>query len=96
MPYSALENLSDLTIILPTTFTTIGNNVLYSGSNYTIVLKTVTPQSNYSGFTASRVKAVYVPDEAVSDYKASWTGLASKIHPLSQYEGSIVSPVWRS
>ena len=88
-----MEGNSNLALILPTTFTSL-SNALYSGSNYILVVKATTVPS-IAG--TNRVKEAYVPDESVADYKAAtnWSAIAAKIYPLSQYTGSIVSPVWQ-
>ena len=94
IPYASFNNCSNTTVVLPTTLTTIGDRALYSGS-YTLVIKALTPPSlgNPNG---SMITRAYVPDESVAAYKAAtnWSAIASKIYPISQYEGSIVSPVW--
>lgn len=94
MPYASFNNCTNTTIVLPTTFTTIGNNALYSGS-YTLVIKAMTPPL-LGNSNNNKITKVYVPDASVDTYKAAsdWSGIASKIYPISQYEGSIVSPVW--
>lgn len=94
LAYSSMEQCNNLTLILPTTFTTFGNSAFYSGSNYVLVIKATTPPNIAAGGT--RVVKYYVPDDYVDAYKAdtNWSSVASKIYPLSQYEGSIVSPVW--
>lgn len=93
MPYASFNNCSNTTIVLPSTMTSIVNNALYSGS-YTIICKSITPPDMVGN--TNRISAVYVPDESVAAYKAAdtWSAIASKIYPLSQYEGSVVSPVW--
>lgn len=54
-----------------------------------------TPTTNVPG-GAARITKVYVPDESVTAYKNAWTTVASKIYPLSDYDGSIISPVLRT
>jgi hypothetical protein len=86
---------NNVKLILPTTFSTIGSSTLFSGSNYVIVLKNPQPiTTNYTHLTGNAVAKIYVPDAALELYKSTWTSGASKIYPLSDYEGSIVSPVW--
>ena len=64
----------------------------YSSSNqknYIVICRAVTPPSLGSNNYLTKLTAVYVPDDSVSAYKAAsvWSGLASKIKPLSEYTG---------
>lgn len=96
LAYSSMEQCNNLALIMPTTFNSMRNYVFYSGSNYILVIKATTPPT-ISGTTGlNRLLKAYVPDDYVNDYKSAttWSSLASKIYPLSDYEGSIVSPVW--
>ena len=92
LPYSSMEQCTNLALILPTTFTTI-TSAFYSGSGYILVIKAMTPPNSAEG---NRVVKYYVPDDAVAIYKSApnWVSVANLIFPISQYEGSIVSPVW--
>ena len=86
---------NNVKLILPTTLNTIEGATLFDGSNYIFVIKATTPPTlNTNG--SNKMSKIYVPDESVDDYKeaTNWIHLASKIYPLSDYEGSIVSPVW--
>lgn len=60
-----------------------------SQKNYIIICRAVTPPSLGSNGYTTKVTSVYVPDESVSAYKAAsvWSGLSSKIKPLSEYTG---------
>jgi hypothetical protein len=82
-------------LILPTTLTIIRGGALYSGTNYVLVIKATATESAGPGIN-NKIASVYVPDSAVDTYKeaANWSGIATKIHPISEYTGSIVSPVW--
>ena len=94
LPYSSFgAGNSNVTLILPTTLTEIRSGAFYDGSGYILVVKATTPP-NPGAVPNSRVTKVYVPDSSIDVYKASWTDVATKIYPISQYEGSIVSPVW--
>lgn len=92
LPYSSMEQCTNLALILPTTFTTI-TSAFYSGSGYILVIKAMTPPNSAAG---NRVVKYYVPDDAVAIYKSApnWASVANLIFPISQYEGSIISPVW--
>ncbi len=92
MAYASFNNCTNTTIVLPSTLKSIAGGALYSGS-YIIICKAETPPT--IGDTV-RITSVYVPDESVAAYKAAtnWSAIASKIYPLSDYDGSIVSPVW--
>ena len=92
--YASFNNCTGTTIVLPSTLTSIAGTALYSGS-YVIICKAVTPPTLGNSNT-NKMTAVYVPDESVAAYKAAtnWSAIASKIYPLSDYDGSIVSPVW--
>ena len=85
---------NNVTLVLPTTLTKILGGALYDGSNYVLIVKAATPMP--ADVLSARVSKVYVPDNSVDAYKAAsgWSPMASKIYPLSQYDGSIVSPVW--
>ena len=87
------DSCSNCTLVFPTTLTNIASGSLYSGSNYTLIIKATTPPT--LGGTV-RIGNVYVPNDHVNEYKsaAGWSGIANNIHPLSDYDGSIVSPVW--
>ena len=59
--------------------------------NYNVIIRAVTPpavDSNITRYT-NKLIAIYVPDESVDVYKTAtnWSGLASKIKPLSEYIG---------
>lgn len=87
------QGCDNVHLILPSSLKEIAGASIYSGSNYVLVLKSPTPPAN-SQFEGA-VKSVYVPDESVADYKTAWPSYASKILPLSEYDGSIISPVWQ-
>ena len=90
-----LWSSSNITLIdLPTTMTTLTGYGIhpYSSSNqknYIVICRAVTPPSLGSNNYLTKLTAVYVPDDSVSAYKAAsvWSGLASKIKPLSEYTG---------
>ena len=54
---------------------------------YAITVPAKTSWVNRTNFRNTPCK-IYVPDESVDDYKASWTELASIIYPISQYHSS--------
>lgn len=90
---------SGVILLLPDTFTTFASTCLGSNSNagtYIMVLQATTPPSTATNVT-NKITAMYVPDSAVDTYKTNsgWSSIAAKIHPLSDYDGSIVSPVWQ-
>lgn len=71
-----------------TTLSSISNFALYHGTYIIVIRQSTTPPSfNLRNNNDSQMAKVYVPDEAVDTYKAhaSWSSVASKIYPLSQY-----------
>lgn len=59
--------------------------------NYNVIIRAVTPPAVDSNITrhTNKLIAIYVPDESVDVYKTAtnWSGLASKIKPISEYAG---------
>ena len=91
--YGSIEcNGSNTELFIPTLEST-NANAMYNGT-YIVVMGEPTPTTNAPGSNA-RITKVYVPDASVDAYKAAWTAVASKIYPLSEYEGNPVSPVLR-
>lgn len=60
----------------------------------TILYATVPPTVEYAGL--NNQAAFYVPDESVDAYKAAstWSGVASKIHPVSEYAGYVPTKMY--
>ena len=82
---------TNVTLFLPGSFTTFASTCLGSNSNagsYVIVIEATTPPSTATNVT-NKITAMYVPDAAVDTYKADsgWSSIASKIHPMSEWEG---------
>ncbi len=76
-------NLTKITI--PTSVTLIGNYGLYI-PNLVVVFESTTPVPvNYDSSFDNATVTIYVPDEAVADYKAStyYRNVIDKIHPIS-------------
>lgn len=85
----------NITLIdLPTTIRTLTGYGIhtYASSNqkkYIVICRAITPPSLGSNGYLTNLTAVYVPDESVNAYKTAttWSGIASKIKPLSEYTG---------
>ena len=81
-------------ITLPSTINNIGSRILAynEGMEYCIILA-VTPPTSSSAESFAQNKAnkypIYVPDESVTAYQSAnnWTSLASRIKPLSEFNG---------
>lgn len=71
-------------LYLPTAFTTFANYWNYNNNKYTLIMSSEIVLASNPGAGAY---AVYVPDVAVDAYKAAWSSIASKIHPMSEFEG---------
>ena len=72
-------------------FSSIGMDCFrYANGVGIFVLHNPTPPTCGSN-AINYVSSIYVPDEAVDTYKAAsrWSSHASKIHPISEYEGTL-------
>ena len=72
-------------------FSSIGQECFrYANGIGTFILHNPTPPTCGNN-SLNQVSAIYVPDEAVDTYKAAskWSSHASKIHPLSEYDGTL-------
>lgn len=78
-------------IIYPSSVTTMGAEIhLYSRLSTFVILATTPPAlSGNRMFSSGSTPTIYVPDEAVDAYKSAtnWSTWASKIRPLSEYDG---------
>lgn len=77
-------NLTKITI--PTSVTSIANYGLNT-PNLVVVFESATPVPvNYNSTFENSTVTIYVPDEAVADYKASnyYRNVIDKIHPISE------------
>jgi len=86
--YMSINSYATNAILDFITLTSLGNFALYHGTYVIVIRQSTTPPSFNSGNgNESCMAKVYVPDEAVDTYKAhaSWSRVASKIYPLSQY-----------
>jgi uncharacterized protein YjdB len=83
---------SSLEVIdLPSTLTNIAIHAIYPNENTVILLRSSNCTLAYSGIESGySIKAIYVPDDKVSNYKSAsqWKGYASKIFGLSEYDPS--------
>ena len=73
-------------------YSAFGNEMFrYRPGLGTLVIHALTPPTRQSTNSFNYVTAIYVPDEAVDTYKASsyWSGKASIIHPISEYDGTL-------
>ena len=78
-------------------FTQNYNGVMFEYVPSVIVFHSLTPPSlkinsgntynSYLGRFNNNTTIIYVPDSAVNLYKETWAVHASRIHPLSEYEG---------
>ena len=92
--YGVFEcNGTNTELFIPTLSSTHAS-AMYNGT-YILVMSEPTPTTNVPG-NAARITKVYVPDASVDAYKSAWSAVASKIYPLSDYDGSIISPVLRT
>lgn len=71
-------------LYLPASFANFANHWNYNNQKYTLVLPSETVIANDPGNGAY---AVYVPDTAVDAYKTAWSSIASKIYPMSEWDG---------
>lgn len=77
---------------LPSSITSIAAGVFaYSGSIKFGIIRAVNPPTlaNVNAFVDTTAYPIYVPDASVDAYKAAnvWSGIASRIKPLSEYQG---------
>lgn len=87
----SLRNLTNVTKLdFPDSLTNLGNMAIYYSAKVSIIIfRSINPPtlgSNAIVGNATNLK-IYVPDESVDTYKGAtnWSTLASKIHPLSEY-----------
>lgn len=86
----AFQSVSTLTnVIIPANVTSIGSNAfaVCTGLTYIKCLAVTPPtlgNSTALGAT-SYTFPIYVPDASVNDYKTAWSGVASRIYPLSEF-----------
>ncbi len=86
----AMKNIGATFIELPDTIATIGVQALAFNKNLEIVIaRPVTPPTIDTTFLAqcNKLIAIYVPDESLSAYLTAWSAYATKIKPLSEYQG---------
>ena len=72
----------------PSTTTTFSGYILFQVSTLTTVIirATTPPTINSNALNVIPSTAIiYVPDESVDLYKSSWSAVASRIKPLSEY-----------
>ena len=84
------QNVSSLTnVIIPANVTSIGSNAFAGCSGLTYIkCLAVTPPTlgNSTSLGATTYTfPIYVPDASVNDYKTAWSGVASRIYPLSEF-----------
>lgn len=75
---------------LPSTLTDISNFAFQINTNLqTVICEAVAPPTAAQGIFNGSNCPIYVPDESVEAYKAAttWSGYASRIKPLSEYQG---------
>lgn len=74
-------------------FSSIGMDCFrYANGVGTFIIHNPTPPScGGNSISSGHVSAIYVPDDSVNAYKAAsiWSGQASKIHPISEYDGTL-------
>ena len=76
-------------------FTQTTGNCLFEYIPSILIFHTLTPPglryystyNTYLGRNNNNTMKIYVPDSAVDTYKAAWSVHASRIYPLSEYEG---------
>lgn len=92
--YSTFYNSKANIISIGTGVTRIRQQAFFNAKVTTLIVNPVYPpiitKSSYVLFYAGNVGSIYVPDESVELYKASygWISYADKIYPLSEYTGS--------
>jgi hypothetical protein len=77
-------------VVLPAGFTSMDWSVFQGCTSLEyIVCKPTTPPSCGNNCFSGSTCNIYVPDESVEDYKTAsgWTGYASRIKPMSEFEG---------
>ena len=84
------QNVSSLTnVVIPANVTSIGSNAFAGCSGLTYIkCLAVTPPTlgNSTSLGATTYTfPIYVPDASVNDYKTAWSGVASRIYPLSEF-----------
>lgn len=83
--YGYIEELT-----IPPSVTNIGRPLSYCyGLRYVIFLSDVPPTITNS--MCNQQERIYVPDESLEQYKAAanWSALASRIRPISEFDGKI-------
>ena len=84
------QSVSTLTnVIIPANVTSIGSNAFAACSGLTYIkCLAITPPTlgNTTALGATTYTfPIYVPDASVNDYKTVWSGIASRIYPLSEF-----------
>ena len=88
---SAFQGCTGLSVVeFPTTLNSLGNWWGMSAS-FISIFKIAAPPNTISASEVNRSapsgKAIYVPDDAVETWKSAWSGLKSRIYPISEYIG---------
>ena len=89
---SAFQGCTGLKVVeFPTTLNSLGN---WWGMSATFIsiFKIAAPPNTISASEVNRSaptgnKPIYVPDDAVETWKSAWSGLKSRIFPISDYTG---------
>jgi hypothetical protein len=84
------QSVSTLTnVIIPANVTSIGSNAFAACSGLTYIkCLAITPPTlgNSTSLGATTYTfPIYVPDASVNAYKTAWSGVASRIYPLSEF-----------
>ena len=72
-------------VVLPTTFKNLPTGYCQSGITTYLVALSNTVVTNMTSNNAYK-GVIYVPDELVADYQTTYSGLSSKIRPLSDFD----------
>lgn len=74
-----------VTVVFPSTMTTIKNSLFFLSYPKNVIFKSVTPPTLENSIQSG--PTIYVPDESVETYKTAtnWSSYASKIKPISEY-----------
>ena len=70
--------------LVPAQITTVGSLPSNVGN---LVFETTTPPTVLFGFSALSLDGIYVPDNVVNTYKATWMESENIIYPISDYDG---------
>ena len=84
--FGEASSVSGLEVLIPSQITEIDT---VPENCEILVLEETTPPTLIFGASDLMAQAIYVPDSSVSIYESTWVDLASRIYPMSDYQGNL-------